>query len=287
MTDEDLSWTVVTGSTGGIGSELADILSSKGHALILINRSEVKAQIQAANLAKRYPGLPAKFYTADLMDTVQIRGVISKIAKLPGRIDALYNNSGVLTSERVLSPQGYESQFAVNTLAPFMLIRGFSEKLAGVDPTDPAMIVNFSSSAISSVRNLDVAQLANPDKVGGLLTTYAHTKLAVTAMAPALADELSEKNILIRAIDPGATKTPMTTSGGSGMPRVLAWIAPLLFSPADRQAQKVVSSAAPSAHQFRTGIYVANEKEKKLPASASDPTVQRGLIDKLEELART
>lgn len=140
------------------------------------------------------------------------------------------------------------------------------------------MIVNFSSSAITPLKSLDVDNLVAPEEVGGLMTTYAQTKLAVTMFAPALAEELLRDNILIRAVDPGATKSAMTTSNNDAMPKVLAWLAPLLFSPADKQAQKVIESADPMAFDGRSGIYVANKKEKKLPPPAIDASAQDALI---------
>ncbi|MEM9438678.1 MAG: hypothetical protein AAGA15_16745, partial [Pseudomonadota bacterium] len=107
------------------------------------------------------------------------------------------------------------------------------------------------------------------------------TKLAVTALAPELEESLKADNILIRAGDPGATKTSMT-SGNSAMPKFIAWLAPLLFSPADKQAAKVVKSSDPGVFGGRSGIYVANLKEKKLPKPASDGGQQAALVAMLD-----
>ncbi|MEM9944011.1 MAG: SDR family NAD(P)-dependent oxidoreductase, partial [Planctomycetota bacterium] len=151
----------------------------------------------------------------------------------------------------------------------------------------PAMVVNFSSSAISQPKSLELTSLPNPEKVGGLMTTYAQSKLAVTAMAAALAEELQRDNILIRAIDPGPTKTGMTTGGNSGMPWFLRWIAPLLFSPADRQAAKVIEGSDPTSFDGATGIYVANMRQKKIPDSVINAGVQRSLIELLDRSLQT
>lgn len=285
MAVTDANWTIVTGSTGGIGSEIAKLLAARGAALILVNRSEVKAQAQRAEILGTYPDMAVELITADLMDMAHLARATDVIKALPGRIDALYNNAGVLTAERVLSAQGFESQFAVNVLAPYLLIQNLRGKMARTTGDAPAMIVNFSSSAITPLKTLQIDQLANPDKVGGLMSTYAQTKLAATTMAPALSDGLRADNILIRAIDPGATKSAMTTGGNSAMPKVLAWLAPLLFRPADKQAVKLVDSADPTAFGGRTGIYVANRKEKKLPAPASDHKTQQSLIALLDRLS--
>jgi NAD(P)-dependent dehydrogenase (short-subunit alcohol dehydrogenase family) len=277
---------VVTGSTGGIGTEIIKILAGRGDDLVLVNRSRTKSETQAAQLKARYPDLKVEVIVADLMDTAQVSAAVNEIVSLPGRIDVLYNNSGILTSKKVLSPQGFESQFAVNTLAPYALILRLRERMARPSGETPAMVINFSSSAINGQKSLDLGNLANPEQVGGLLTTYAQTKLAVTVLSAALSEGLKSRNIFIRAVDPGATKTSMTTGGNSGMPKPLQWLAPLFFSPANKQAAKIVDSAAPAAFSAQTGIYVANRKVKKLPGPAADAETGQQLVALLDGLLK-
>ncbi|MEM6571388.1 MAG: SDR family NAD(P)-dependent oxidoreductase [Planctomycetota bacterium] len=284
MADTNSSWTVITGSTGGIGSELAKQLIQRGDSVILVNRSKAKADAQRSSLMASHPNASIELVTADLMDVSQIMAAASTIESIPGRVDALYNNSGILTGEKLLSAQGFESQFAVNTLAPYVLIRGLQEKMGRRQDDESAMVVNSSSSAIKAPKTLAVDDLSNPDEVGGLMTTYAQTKLAATALAPALEEDLKAGNILIRAIDPGATRSAMTTTGNSGMPRFLSWVAPLLFRPADQQAAKVIESAAPAAFGGRSGVYVANRKIRTMPATAADEGAQRELIALLDQI---
>lgn len=286
MRTDDANWTVITGSTGGIGSEIAEILASQGKNLILVNRSESKSQVQRSQLLSDNPSIRIEVVAADLMDTAQIAAAIDKIEEHAGRVDALYNNSGVLTAQKVLSAQGFESQFAVNVLAPYQLIIGLREKMAQPSDAPPAVVVLFSSSAVNSQKILNLEELANPEAVGGLMTTYAQTKLAVTALAPALSEMLLADNILIRAIDPGATKTAMTTTGNSAMPKPLQWLAPLLFSPAKKQAAKIIESADPAAFGGRSGIYVSSRKERKLPKPAMDLDAQKRLVALLDSALR-
>lgn len=283
MTEQGPNWTLITGSTGAIGGEIVRILAARGDPLILLNRSEIKAGSQRDEILSTHPGAEIELITADLMDSREIADAVDRILALPGRIDALYNNSGVLTGNKVLSAQGYESHFAVNTLAPYQLIRGLRAKMARPADETPAMVVNFSSSAISALKTLELENLANPETVGGLMSTYAQSKLAVTTIVPALAEDLASDNVLIRAIDPGATKSAMTTGAdNSGMPKVLAWVAPLFFASAGRQALKVVDSADPTAFGGRSGNYIANRKEKKLPRSAADFATQQKLLKLLD-----
>ncbi|WP_419909919.1 SDR family NAD(P)-dependent oxidoreductase [Hoeflea sp.] len=283
MTAADANWTVITGSTGGIGSEIARQLAADGKNLILCNRSQAKSQAQRTALLSGDPSVKIELVTADLMDTAQVSAAVDLIKGLPGRVDALYNNSGVLTAQKTLSVQGFESQFAVNVLAPYQLTVELRDKMTRPADEAPAMVVLFSSSAVNAQKTLDLKELANPAMVGGLMGTYAQTKLAVTALAPALSEALSANNILIRAVDPGATKTAMTTSGNAAMPKPLQWLAPFLFSAADKQAAKVIDSADPAAFGGRTGIFVANRKQKTMPKPAAEEATQKQLIALLEK----
>ncbi|MEM6961715.1 MAG: SDR family NAD(P)-dependent oxidoreductase [Myxococcota bacterium] len=283
MEEAEQRWIVITGSTGGIGTEITKILAARGKSLILLNRSTTKAETQRGQLLSEFPDLKVELIQADLMDAEQISLAVAKMTALPGRIDALYNNSGILTADKVLSPQGVESHFAVNTLAPYQLIQGLRGKMARPASETPAVIINFSSSAVNPQKTLKLDSLVNPEKIGGLMGAYAQTKLAVTVLSAALAEDLKSQNILIRAVDPGATKTAMT-KGNSAMPKPLQWLAPLLFGAPHTQAVKIVDSAEPLAFSSRTGIYVANRKEKKLPKPAVDAATQKSLVSLLDGL---
>ena len=76
----------------------------------------------------------------------------------------------------------------------------------------------------------------------------------------------------------------MTTAGSSGMPPILARLAPLLFAPPDKQARKVVASAHPGAHQGQSGIFVSGGRIKKMPGAAVDLGVQTSLVALLDGL---
>ncbi|MEO0700038.1 MAG: SDR family NAD(P)-dependent oxidoreductase, partial [Pseudomonadota bacterium] len=143
-----------------------------------------------------------------------------------------------------------------------------------------SMVVTMSSSAITAVKSLDVDALPDPAAINGLMGAYAASKMALTVMGTAMAEELRVDNILIRSIDPGATMTPMIKKG-DGMPSVLRWVAPLIFAPAAKQAAKIVGAADPAALRGRTGIYVAGGKEKSPPKLVADPSVQRQVLSRL------
>ena len=229
---------MLSGSTGGIGVEIAKLLADRGWDLVLVNRSRDKSLKQANELSDQFPGISIDVFEADLLDQTQIVGVCQEISNSHPMLAAVYNVAGILTQQRFNSKQGLEAHFAVNTVAPFLFAKHLrsvlkTEAASGVRPA----VVNFGSSAVNSVKKLDVQALADPIEIGGLMGAYANSKLALMAMTKAFSDE-SDK-VLYLSVDPGATKTSMTQSG-DGMPWYLKPLVPFLFKPADVQAKRIV-----------------------------------------------
>lgn len=170
---------VITGSTGGIGSAIADQLTKAGWNLVLVNRNEQKAKQQKATLAAAYPNAVVDLVKADLMDIAQIKAAAQTIIALHPHIDALYNNSGVLTSERVMSAQRHESNYAVNTLAAYVMTQSLRPALRRDDTVEKTMIVNTTSSAHNAAKSLETETLSDPKNIGGLTGAYATDRKSV------------------------------------------------------------------------------------------------------------
>ena len=273
---------VITGSTGGIGAAIADQVAASGWQLVLVNRNDSKAQEQKAELQANHPGVAVETVTADLMDVEQIKAAAQTIVGMHPKLDLLFNNSGVLTSERVMSAQGHESNYAVNALAPYVITQGLRPTLRYQDADAKSMIVNTTSSAHNAAKSLDTTTLSDPKDIGGLTGAYATTKLALTTMGTAMASELEAEGIMIRSVCPGPVVTPMTKTSDA-MPGILKLLVPLLFKSPDKQAAKMIYAAQTENYGGKTGIYITNGKEKPLPSLATDASVQAKLMAKLSE----
>ncbi|MEO0384173.1 MAG: SDR family NAD(P)-dependent oxidoreductase [Pseudomonadota bacterium] len=271
---------VITGSTGGIGSAIADQLAKDEWDLVLVNRNEEKAKQQKVTLEAAHSDAVIDLVQADLMDIAQIKEAAQKIIGMHPQIDALFNNSGVLTSERVISAQGHESNYAVNTLAAYVMTQGLRPALRRDDTVEKTMIVNTTSAAHKAAKSLDTETLSDPKVIGGLTGAYATTKLALTTMGVAMADGLRADGITVRSVCPGAVVTPMTKTSDA-MPGILKLLVPLLFNAPEKQAAKMIHAARTDSFGGRTGIYITNGKEKPLPKLAMDQHVQARLMAKL------
>ena len=80
---------VVTGASGGIGAELAVLLSARGAVPVLLARRTDKLAETAARLAGEHA-----IYPLDVTSTEQVTAVMDDIRRRYGAIDVLVNNAG-------------------------------------------------------------------------------------------------------------------------------------------------------------------------------------------------
>ncbi len=168
---------LVTGSTSGLGREVALRMGARGAHVIVHGRShdrgmEVVEEINAG------PG-SARFYRADFASFDQVRSLAEAVLTDYGRLDVLVNNAGLGSApdERLLSEEGHELRFQVNYLAPFLLTNLLKARII---ESAPARIVNVSSLAQRPIDWDDV--MIENDFSGG--RAYGQSKLAQVGHTP-------------------------------------------------------------------------------------------------------
>ena len=187
---------VVTGSTSGLGQELAMRLADMGMFVVVHGRSEergreVVAEIEAA-------GGKARFYRADFGSFAETRAFGEAVLRDYDRLDVLVNNAGFgrAPNERMVSQDGLEFRFQVNHLSHFMLTRMWMPLLRG---SVPSRIVNVSSGAQTPI-DFDDVMLERGTFDGG--RAYAQSKLAQIFFTLDLAEELEGTGVTVNALHP-------------------------------------------------------------------------------------
>ncbi|MEM6691698.1 MAG: SDR family NAD(P)-dependent oxidoreductase [Planctomycetota bacterium] len=276
---------MLSGSTGGIGSQIATRLAGQGWDLVLVNRSMKKSERQAIDLRNQYPEISVSTYQANLLDQTEIVRVCDEISQDHSKLHAVYNIAGLLTDKRISSPQGIEGHFAVNTIAPYLFAKRLSGALVDAQAMgEPSVVVNFTSSAAYSIKSTEVGDLAEPADIGGLMGAYANTKLALMAMTLAMQKEFGQR-LRFYSADPGPTKTPMTKAG-DGMPWFVRLLVPLIFKAPDVQAQRLISGIQKAVSDDISGVHISQGKRKSFPKMAEDKAFQNELMKVLGELTK-
>lgn len=276
---------VLTGSTGGIGQQIATRLAADNWNLLLINRSAHKAQKQVSQLSLAYPNLEFHSYQADFIDLDSVQRVAQQIRSQHDQIHALYNVAGCMTNQLVHSQQGVESQFAVNALAPYVLTTALKDTLAkGAQQSKGALVVNFTTSMISSIKTLDLATVAAPEKIEAMGKTYAAAKLVVNVFNQAVSASFAKEGISVLAVDPGPTKTAMTENM-PGVPWIFKLLMPLMTKDVNKQTDKLMKGIDSAVSHQQTGLFISEGKVKKEHALALDRQLQQQTLTLLEQLS--
>jgi NAD(P)-dependent dehydrogenase (short-subunit alcohol dehydrogenase family) len=189
---------LVTGSTDGLGREVAKRLASDGAHVIIHGRNRERGQAVVDEIRKEGKG-SAAFFAADFASLANVRAFADTILKTYPRIDVLVNNAGIWLREgpRQASADGYEMTFAVNYLSGYLLTRLLMPRLIA---SAPSRVVNVSSQSQSPIDMDDPMQ----EKSYSGQRAYGQSKLAQAMFTIDLAKELEGKRVTVLALHPAS-----------------------------------------------------------------------------------
>ena len=187
---------LVTGSTGGLGREVALRLAATGAHVIVHGRNAERGREVVEEIEKAGVG-SARFYAADLGSFAEVRRLAEEIRRDYDRLDVLVNNAGIwLTQgERQLSADGHEMHFQVNYLSGYLLTRML---LPLLEASAPSRIVNVASAAQNPI---DFADVMLERGYSGS-RAYAQSRLAQVLFTVDLAEELREEGVTVVSLHP-------------------------------------------------------------------------------------
>jgi NAD(P)-dependent dehydrogenase (short-subunit alcohol dehydrogenase family) len=108
---------LITGATGGIGSEAARLLAAEGAQVIVTGRHPERGRATVRDITDS--GGAARFVAADLADLASLR----QLAAEAGDVDILVNNAAAFPMGPTLSvgPAAFDAALAINIRAPYFL----------------------------------------------------------------------------------------------------------------------------------------------------------------------
>lgn len=160
---------LVTGSTSGIGREVALALGRLGAHVVVHGRDRERGQEVVSDF-DFFDGT-AEFIAADFAAQSAVRGFAGTVRDSVGAVDILFNNAGGYFRDSELTDDGIEYAFAVNHLAPFLL----THLLAPAMPDDGRIVT--TSSGAHRQGSIDFDNLRTVDSYSGM-GAYVQSKLA-------------------------------------------------------------------------------------------------------------
>jgi NAD(P)-dependent dehydrogenase (short-subunit alcohol dehydrogenase family) len=260
---------LITGSTSGLGSEVAMRLGALGATVIVHGRNVERGAEVVAAINSAGPG-NAVFYQADLGSLREVKALADRIKDQHGQLDLLINNAGIggaSNDARRTSADGHELVFAVNYLSHFLLTR---ELLPLLEASAPARIVNVASIGQRPVDFNDIMMTENYNQ----LSAYSQSKLAQIMFTITLAEQLDSSEIIVNSLHPATfMDTPMVTSTGR---QPMATV--------EEGADAVMQLAVGSNVAGQTGLYFNQMNEARANDQAYDTNVRQQLWDLSVEL---
>lgn len=186
---------LVTGATIGMGRETAVALASKGFDVILHGRTPARLREAHTWLAGRYPNTRVEVLRADLQVLSEVRRAVAELGRRVPRLDVLVNNAEVYPSDPHLTVDGWESTFAVNHVAHFVLTLGLLPLLRQSHAPRVVSVSNaahakghFDEDRVRSLERFDPYQAFADSKLANILFTFElqrrEPKMSVNALHP-------------------------------------------------------------------------------------------------------
>jgi len=199
---------VISGATSGIGLACMELLLSERWKVIGIGRSNGKITYLKKLLGEKYGFQNLAFCQADLSIQKEVKKAALSIKTILEEwqvdcLDGLLNNAGTVPYWQTLTPEGIDTQWAVNHLAHFLLTNELIDLLLR---TSMSRIVTVSSgSHYRGKMHWDDIQLF---KRYSPLKAYEQSKLANVLFTAELDKRLGDfPQIRAFTADPGLVRT--------------------------------------------------------------------------------
>lgn len=184
-------WALVTGSSRGIGQQIAWGLAERGCNVIVHGRDAKNLEETLAKL-KTY-NVQTHIATGELSTPAGIAQTIKQAMDAPGPVDILYNNAAVMSKNEsifTVAQAEWDRVFQINVWAVMALCQAFAP---GMRERGYGRIINLTSG-ITDQPNLAV---------------YSVSKAAVDKYSRDLAAEFKGENVLVNFLDPGWLQTDL------------------------------------------------------------------------------
>ena len=187
--------TIITGGGSGMGKTAAELFAREGARVVVSDVSETAGESVVASV--KAAGGQATFIRADVSKEDDARGMVQHAIATFGRVDALYNNAGIMpeADHSVIDTDvdTWDKVMAVNVRGVFL----------GCKYAIPQMLEQGSGSIINIASFVAILGCSVPQDA------YTASKGAVLALTRSLAVQFAGRGVRTNAISPGPIETPL------------------------------------------------------------------------------
>ena len=190
----------MTGSSSGIGAEIARGLAGRGHGVTLAARREDRLKELAEELAEAH-GIRVETVALDVTDERARQELVVDLEARGLTVEVLVNNAGFGSGGAFVELDADDEASMVRTNV---------EALIGMTGVFLPGMVERGRGAVLNVASLIAFQPVP------FQATYGATKAAVLSFSDALHEEVRSSGVTVTAVCPGPVRTEFGESGGFG-----------------------------------------------------------------------
>jgi len=269
---------MVTGATLGLGRVTAEALAAQGATVIAVARNPAKGEATIHEI-KAATGNPAvTLMLCDLSSQASIRQLAKDFRGKYKQLHVLVNNAGAMNMRRTVTVDGYETTFAVNHLAYFLLTNLL---LDAIKASAPSRIINVSSEAQGNGK-INFEDLQGEKGYSGM-GAYMQSKLANVMFTFALARRLQGTGVTVNAVHPGPVATGFARNNGPIISAIMRVVGLFMLSPEQGADTQIYLATSPDVANV-SGKYFEKKKPIKPNRAAEDDAIVERLWKVSEQL---
>jgi len=262
---------LVTGSTDGIGREIALQLALMGHKVLVHGRNKEKGIRVLDEINHESCNENLALYIADFADLTSVVQMAKEIQREQERLDVLIHNAGVFSPKHIITRDGNELTFQVNHLAPFLLTQMLLDL---IKKSAPARIVNVASASHHSAHAATFDDIKGENSYNSF-SAYSFSKLANILFSRELAERLKGSGVISNSLHPGTIDTNMLRISYGGGGRSV-----------EEGAETPIFLAIAEEVEGVSGKYFSSKREKLPSELAQDEGLQKKLWEISESLVK-
>lgn len=187
---------IITGGTSGIGEATAELLAEEGANVIVVGRDADRGHSVQAKL--NTIGKNCHFFKADVSNKDDIKRLRKYIDEKFGRLDALFNNAGVLITGTLeeLTDEQWDKSYEINVKATMRMCKTFID-----------LLIESKGAILNNSSNVGLQYCIK----GKSTYMYATSKAALIQLSLLIAKNYAP-NVRVNVLSPGTTKTNIFTN---------------------------------------------------------------------------
>ncbi|WP_099363698.1 SDR family NAD(P)-dependent oxidoreductase [Fredinandcohnia onubensis] len=231
---------VITGSTSGIGEDIAVKFAKNGCKVVVVGRNEERGN-QVVDTIK-IDGGEAIFIKADVSQNSECENLFTSVLKEYGTVDILVNNAGIMRNMPITNMEegDWDEVIKVNLKSYFLCCR---EAIKIMKEKGHGRIINISSRGWLG---------------GTAQANYAASKGGIVSLTRSLALETARMGITVNCVAPGMIDTPLHSQSTEEEVAFRMKSQPMGKVGTPRQVTNIVEYFAGEENWFTTGqvLYV-------------------------------